>query len=759
MYCPKCLTANDPGATHCSRCRADMDGLNDHVYAGAQFVFARASEQRPIALSLDGGEQQTYTAPAIVSRHLSAVGLGDGHCELSPEDQRTLVLGLAPDLPRLSAPAGPNLTAVITERKIYRPKEEARIFLLAPDAPGGEVEMEVLLAGQQITKERVTLDEAGLALRPYSDLEEGEYHVHVRRRDEKGEFGSSPVKCTFVVAEFSLSPLTAILEEHSLVSGSLRFRLRLMALSVPYEGSLELGLQCRVCGDRVVATQQTTATKGVVEAAFDISGHGGPFHVQIATPGGETASVAFPGTERSERDRVTLCTLGRQADAGLLPGEGTNEVRGLHVGYGGSQTTPLRLESAVAQNGRLTVDYRALAAQVVLFDILSGETTVLHFGPLGRGDILEFPVAAPYTLFTVGLLTEERAYEAWGIVIRPLDLEAKLLAPESAVPGAEIAIRVESQQPASCLLLVYDARLEHESPVPKLARQMIDAMRSSGQGLVEQEAVPLSYRPRYRELGSALSEDLDVPSFLRRRGVDSPRVRAFGRLAPSLPRRAMMMAFDGAAAGPAPSPGSASVPVDVVPEAPALIEIPNREDFPELAYMELFPVRESAERTVRLGDQIGLWRCRAYLVAGLDVRELTCDVESAKAVYAELDLPASISPGDDILASVRYHTEQPATLAITLPGGQTISGAVLGHGAEPIHLTRPGEITVHIWGEAGDDWSARTVPPPGRQVVTASQIDILMRGQSTQGERVVVYAGPGHVLAETIEALGKYPFG
>jgi len=310
------------------------------------------------------------------------------------------------------------------------------------------------------------------------------------------------------------------------------------------------------------------------------------------------------------------------------------------------------------------------------------------------------------------------------------------------------------------LLLVYDARLEHESPVPKLARQMIDAMRSSGQGLVEQEAVPLSYRPRYRELGSALSEDLEIPSFLRRREVDTPRLRAFARLASATPRAAMMMASDGSAAGSAPSPGSsASAPVDVVPEAPALFEIPSREDFPELAYMELFPVRESAERTVRLGDQIGLWRCRAYLVAGLDVRELTANVEAAKTVYAELDLPASVSPGDDILAAVRYHTEQPATLAITLPGGQTISGAVLGHGAEPIHLTGPGEITVHIWGEAGDDWTARTVPPPGRQVVTASQIDILMRGQSAQGERVVVYPGPGHVLAETIQALGRYPFG
>ncbi len=758
MYCPKCLTANDPGATRCSRCRADMDGLGDHLYAGTQFVFARAAEQRPIALSVDGSPPHVVTEPEIVSRHLHSVALGEGHVDASLLAPDVHPPEPAPDLPRLPSPAQPNLTAVITERKIYRPREEARIFVIAPGAPGARVEMEVLLAGQQVTREQVTLDEAGLALRPYSDLEEGEYGVVVRRRDEKGEPCGAPAECTFSVAEFALSPLTAILEEHSLQQGSLQFRLRLVALSIPYDGSVQLGLQCGVCGGRVVATQQTVAAKGMVEAAFDIRGHGGPFHVQVATPTGETASVAFPGTGRTERERVTLCTLGRHASAGLLPGEDTTETRGLHVGYEGAQTTPVRLESAVAESGRLSVDIRALAAQVVLFDPLTADRTVLHFGPLGRGDILEFPVAAPYTLFTVGLLSEERAFEAWGIVIRPLDLHGRLLVPAEAGPGADIAVRVESAIPAACLLLVYDARLEHESPLPKLAKRMIEAMRAGGQGLAEQDAVALSYRPRRRELGSAMAEDLDIPSFLRRpsAGPETMRqtmVRAQA-LAP-VPRLGAL-AFG---SGKLPFSSASVEGVSMEPEMPEMVAIASREAFPELAYLELFSVREAAERCVRLGDQIGTWRCRAYLVAGLDVQELTADVQAAKPIYAELDLPASISAGDDILAAVRFHTEQPATMSITLPGGETITGAVMGHGAEQIHLTGPGEIGVHIWGEGGDDWTVRTLPPPGRQVVRASQLEILMRGQSAQGEQVVVYPSAGYLLAETIEALGRYPFG
>ena len=204
-----------------------------------------------------------------------------------------------------------------------------------------------------------------------------------------------------------------------------------------------------------------------------------------------------------------------------------------------------------------------------------------------------------------------------------------------------------------------------------------------------------------------------------------------------------------------------------MPTAPAVVEAepltfvaaPSREDFPEMAYLELFPVPGIVERTVALGDQIGTWRCRAYLVAGLDVLELTADVEAAKAVYAELDLPAIVGQGDDILASVRYHTQQPATMTLTLPDGQTVSGAVVGHGAETFHLTQPGDVTVHIASAEGEDWTTRTVKAPGLQTVTASRLEILRQGETITGERVVVYPGVADVLQDTIDALGRYPFG
>ena len=141
MFCPSCLTPNAPDEGECQHCRADLAGLRQRVSIGAQFVFADASPRRPVALSLDGEEPQIFTKPTLLSRHRHGLAFGESHHRPTRRRQKPARPGV--DLPRLPAPAGPDLTAVITERKIYRPRDEAHIFIVAPDARGGQVEMEV----------------------------------------------------------------------------------------------------------------------------------------------------------------------------------------------------------------------------------------------------------------------------------------------------------------------------------------------------------------------------------------------------------------------------------------------------------------------------------------------------------------------------------------------------------------------------------------------------------------------------------------
>jgi uncharacterized protein YfaS (alpha-2-macroglobulin family) len=204
---------------------------------------------------------------------------------------------------------------------------------------------------------------------------------------------------------------------------------------------------------------------------------------------------------------------------------------------------------------------------------------------------------------------------------------------------------------------------------------------------------------------------------------------------------------------------SPHVPEADAVEAASLLAPPSREDFPELAYLELFEFEGQAERVIPLGDQIGLWRCRAYLICGLDLVELTADVQAEKPLYAELDLPAIIGAGDEIEAGVTFHSEGPAEMTITLPDGETIQGMVMGHGTERYRLTAPGDVSVQLSGEAGQDWTTRTVKAPGVQTVTASRLELLRAGETVTGKRVFVYPGMDLVLTDTIKALLCYPFG
>jgi hypothetical protein len=189
-----------------------------------------------------------------------------------------------------------------------------------------------------------------------------------------------------------------------------------------------------------------------------------------------------------------------------------------------------------------------------------------------------------------------------------------------------------------------------------------------------------------------------------------------------------------------------------------MVVAPSRMDFPELAYIEFFDVQGQASRAVKLGDQIGTWRVRAYVFKGADYVELTSDVQADKPLYAELDLPAIASVGDDILASVNYSTREPAELIIATATSQT-RRQVKGSGLERFSIQGPGRVEVRIESATDSDWTVRDVLWPGKQIVTASRLMILDKGQTAHGEKVVVYATPGQTLKDTITALIHYPFG
>jgi hypothetical protein len=438
------------------------------------------------------------------------------------------------------------------------------------------------------------------------------------------------------------------------------------------------------------------------------------------------------------------------AEASLLPGDDTQPVRGLHVGYGGVKASPLRLENAVAREACFVAARDCVAVQIVAQNPLSGESAVYEWRNVKRSDRLAVGVNAPFTLFMVAAAIRDGLYEGWATVVRPSDLDATLTAPDQVAPGDQVTVSLRvtpsSHLPSTvhCLLLAYDARLEHPSPLPKLGQCQYQAIRDASLRLGDgpaPDATQIALPGVMRGAGFAVARAMDAPETLS------------AMMQPTMASQADMSQPVLAVGGKPP------LPVEEAVEAPQLLIPPTREDFPELAYLELFEFEGQAERVIPLGDQIGTWRCRAYLVSGLEVVELTADVQADKPLYAELDLPAIVAEGDEIEVGVTYHSDGPAEMLITLPGGETIQGMVMGHGTERFTLTGPGEVSAQLNAASAQDWTTRTVQAPGVQTVTASRLELLRAGETVNGQRVVVYPGISLVLTDTIEALLRYPFG
>jgi hypothetical protein len=763
MYCPHCSQSNPAYVETCTHCGQRTSSFRQHIFIGRQFVFARASDRRPLALGVDG-DVKRFERPAILSRHQHAISFGDdpAKSEESSLLRRLLSRGKSesvrhplPDQPRLPSPAL-KLAALVSDRKIYQPDGEATLFMVAPAAAGEDAALELQFAGQKLVETKLPLNGDGLALYTVDGLKEGEYAAIVTLP------GDLQADCTFSVAAFTLSPLIATLEQHAYVEKRLSFSLKLLLLSAPYSGPAEFGLQCKVCGDQVVATQEVEVRDGVAAAEFDVSGHGGPFHIQVTTPDGNTALIAFPGTGAREREHIIANSLGQTAEIGLLPWENAEPVRGFYIGPGELDMTPLMLENVHAASGQLRAASDLAQVQILLIDPLTGDQQLLEHNELKRGDLIEFEARAPYTLFTAAAFLageESDPFEGWGIVIKPVPFEATLSAPKSARPGEEIDVSIEIPPPAPsnvngsaiCWLLAYDPRLEHESPIPKLAKRIYDSVRDGGSNLIARSVSSAENDPYPSPVdfmatalpASARMMRTRAPARLRRSRLGEPSPQPVVAAAP-------MMAQAGGV--------ELSTFMDTVVEAPEILMTPSRMEFPELAYQELFHFSGKAARTIRLGDQIGTWRLRAYIFKGVDYQELTADVQADKSIYAELDLPAIASEGDKISATVDYNSPGQAELFIATQFGEK-RVQVDGSGRERFTIHGPGRVEVVLRGETESDMSVRQVAQPGMQMVTTSQLHILDQGETVSGERVVVYPSIGQVLKETITALTDYPFG
>ena len=759
MYCPYCQTGNDQLALRCRSCQADISSIKEQLYLGSQFVFVRADQSKPVALKVNGILTHVES-DTILSRFDNRIQLFDrGNQKIDYKaERRANLIRLPQELGTKTAGRLAPIT-VVSDRKIYRKGDVAQLILVAPHRPFAPLALEIRLTGQKILDITVALNGDGLALYAFEVADEGAYEVVVYptangERSDRAEY-------SFSCAAFSLSPLLATLVRHTLDQHTFAYELEIKQLAQPYSGPATVRIKG---GEEIVTEREVEVAAGHLSDTVELTPRwwrwmNDQLVLEVTTPAGHTAALQVPNSSTLDRESIPLTSLTPNGITASLSAQTAagQTVRGLTLTDGAVENElPLRLEAVVGNEGVLWAETELSKMLLTLSYPLSGETESFEFVDVEAGQSIPFPIPAdePYLQFSVGCLAtqaDKAPFESFGVVIRPAESSGRLSGPTTAVPGSPIDLTLKTDRPATCLLVVYDPRLQHENPLPKLSKKIFEHLRRrAGQARHQTLQAASDFADR-----RALNHQIGVSGFNGGRMTDPFTEGLLGfddeavlmRSARSMPMMDMMMETAGL-------PEEADTVDVALPE----MSLAARESFPELIFCELFLMETEAIKRIVLGDQIGTWRCRAYFFSGVDWSEATHDISAELDLYTELDVPALAGPADAIWGQAVYHSKGPALLTIKT-GRDQFEHQVNGDGVVEFPISGPGEIETDIRSDKGQDIGRRIIPLPGRETVTASKLRLLRPGEAITGKPVVAYPSASELLAETIKALIRYPFG
>ncbi len=315
------------------------------------------------------------------------------------------------------------LFSLTSDKALYRANSDTvRLLLAAPLKTATEVKLKLRLSGNPYAEYPIALDEYGLALWSLQDLPEGEYEATVE----------GDATCRFEVAEYRLAALNAELVEQSLEGEVLRYTLSVTAFSQPYSGPPEIELQER--GQRASPRAKKTCDKnGQCRGVFKLSG-AGPYTLNIYA-GERSATVALKGSEQERREVLTISELGKVHEISLLPLRNSQECRGLSIADAGQNTQPFLVSRVVSNEIEIEPRVAVEMLRVVVIDPIGHAHKEEVYEQLAVGQTLRLPVVAPYSVVLLGALLDDKAWEGWCAVLRPVELELNCEAPAQARPG------------------------------------------------------------------------------------------------------------------------------------------------------------------------------------------------------------------------------------------------------------------------------------------------------------------------------------
>ncbi len=697
---------------------------------------------------------------------------------------------------------GLRLAGAAMDQPQYWPHEKVRVKVMMPGCARAQATLQVRKRdANPVTIGPIVLDENGLAVVEVMDggksrLQLGEYSVEVK-------VAEPPLGATasFAVVEGSLGSVSLAHEFKRLTNpadlervkagwflgnaagagkrwgNGLSFKNELRVSNRPYDGPVTVTSRCMLPGCNGVQAGppiQMTIQGGKLQGTVSVSGHSGPFQIEVVTPKGSLRHQ-FEGSSHVERDMVQISKGVRHRHAaGLAPYAGTTQVPGRQLFVESkleSEKDAFEVASPIAQGGKLSVGVRrgvtgaALHAWSPKPDGRGFELKVLRAGArLQAGSKLEVPVLAPYTMIAIGGWSGGKFVEGYTLAFPPAGMKVKLDAPKEGAPLREVPVAIEVSASdgqgqglqVSGILEAYDNRIASRSPDSPLASAVGDSFRNVGNSLnawvdqleLERRAKEEEARDERAPRKMVLAKPAPSPSMAPRGRTSSGVGGGYGVGYAKARSARYAIRLGGPAQGGtrAAQGGDEEVSGEI------------RKGEQKVVACERVQTDASGRATVKvkLPPQTGRVSFRFVALRGLDWASAERGLDVAKKAFVEVQLPQSFVPGARIEAklSVVNTLKENVTLAIWGAGIAATQKHTIPPGQKELSVRwegrQGGTLSIHLQDARGRSLDRRELAlrDVANQTLTLSRLELGGKQPVSfeKGESAMVYEGPGALL-------------
>ncbi|MEQ8187050.1 MAG: serine/threonine-protein kinase [Candidatus Eremiobacterota bacterium] len=175
----------------------------------------------------------------------------------------------------------------------------------------------------------------------------------------------------------------------------------------------------------------------------------------------------------------------------------------------------------------------------------------------------------------------------------------------------------------------------------------------------------------------------------------------------------------------------------------------------EITYVDLFTVDITAKKVIKMPKKPGLYHIYSYISKDSDFMLLHRTLILEENIFIEFDLPRMMNRDDKITGKIYFSSPADANLLITTCSDY-FEGTVSGTGSTEFEVYHAGDITGEL-SSGSKCWKVtHRILPGAIENTTFSEISLLQKGETVEGENITVYPGK-QLLVRCIEAIQNFP--